>query len=121
MEEAGVDGGGIFKEFLEAVRACAGRTVAVAALGQLLWMAGQRCGSVPWSSLRPNINIFLFYRVVQVLQQGFDPNVGLFQATTDNRLYPNPHAQVRSAARCLERMHFSMRSSLLAACYPLLD
>ena len=35
---------------------------------------------------------------MQVLQQGFDPNVGLFQATTDNRLYPNPHAQVWSAA-----------------------
>lgn len=24
--------------------------------------------------------------------QGFDPNVGLFAATSDNRLYPNPNA-----------------------------
>lgn len=32
--------------------------------------------------------------VEAVVKEGFDPNVGLFQATTDNRLYPNPHAQV---------------------------
>ena len=32
-----------------------------------------------------------------VVQEGFDPNVGLFKATTDNRLYPNPHAQVGGA------------------------
>lgn len=29
-----------------------------------------------------------------VVKEGFDPNLGLFRATTDNRLYPNPHAQV---------------------------
>lgn len=27
-----------------------------------------------------------------LLLQGFDPNVGLFVATSDNRLYPNPEA-----------------------------
>ncbi|PSC67747.1 E3 ubiquitin-ligase UPL6 [Micractinium conductrix] len=47
LEEAGVDGGGLFKEFVEAV-----------------------------------------------VREGFDPRLGLFQATTDNRLYPNPHAQL---------------------------
>ncbi|KAL4444560.1 hypothetical protein ABPG77_002377 [Micractinium sp. CCAP 211/92] len=47
LEEAGVDGGGIFKEFLESV-----------------------------------------------VKEGFDPNLGLFKATTDNRLYPNPHARL---------------------------
>ncbi len=47
LEEAGVDGGGIFKAFIEVV-----------------------------------------------LKEGFDPNLGLFKATTDNRLYPNPHAQL---------------------------
>lgn len=26
------------------------------------------------------------------LLQGFDPNVGLFASTSDNRLYPNPEA-----------------------------
>jgi len=30
----------------------------------------------------------------QVVREGFNPEAGLFQATTDNRLYPNPHAQV---------------------------
>jgi hypothetical protein len=30
-------------------------------------------------------------RKVQLLQ-GFDPNVGLFASTSDNRLYPNPEA-----------------------------
>jgi hypothetical protein len=44
-EEAGVDGGGMFKEFLE-----------------------------------------------QVVKEGFDTGAGLFCATTDRRLYPNPHA-----------------------------
>ena len=47
LEEAGVDGGGIFKEFVD-----------------------------------------------MVVKAGFDPNLGLFKATTDRRLYPNPHAQV---------------------------
>ncbi|EFN56484.1 hypothetical protein CHLNCDRAFT_57693 [Chlorella variabilis] len=57
LEEAGVDGGGIFKEFIETV-----------------------------------------------VQEGFDPNVGLFKATTDNRLYPNPHAQlvVENGLRLIE-------------------
>ena len=57
LEEAGVDGGGIFKEFLELV-----------------------------------------------VKDGFDPNVGLFRATTDQRLYPNPHAAlvVGSAMRLIE-------------------
>ncbi|KAL4436604.1 hypothetical protein ABPG75_003743 [Micractinium tetrahymenae] len=57
LEEAGVDGGGIFKEFLE-----------------------------------------------DVVKEGFDPNLGLFRATTDNRLYPNPHAQlvVGNALRLIE-------------------
>jgi ubiquitin-protein ligase E3 C len=45
LEEAGVDGGGIFKEFLG-----------------------------------------------DVVKEGFDPGVGLFRATTDNRLFPNPRA-----------------------------
>jgi hypothetical protein len=35
---------------------------------------------------------------LQVVKEGFDPNVGLFKATTDNKLYPNPHAQVRGVA-----------------------
>ena len=43
--EAGVDGGGIFKEFLE-----------------------------------------------EVVKEGFDPSFGLFLASSDQRLYPNPHA-----------------------------
>lgn len=30
----------------------------------------------------------------QVVREGFNPEAGLFRATTDNRLYPNPHAQV---------------------------
>ncbi|KAI3426511.1 hypothetical protein D9Q98_008876 [Chlorella vulgaris] len=57
MEEAGVDGGGLFKEFLE-----------------------------------------------MVVREGFDPNLGLFKATTDNRLYPNPQAQltVDNALRLIE-------------------
>ncbi|KAK9829627.1 hypothetical protein WJX72_006957 [[Myrmecia] bisecta] len=46
MEEAGVDGGGLFKDFMESL-----------------------------------------------VKHGFDPNVGLFKATSDNRLYPNPAAQ----------------------------
>ena len=35
----------------------------------------------------------------QVVREGFDPRLGLFQATTDNRLYPNPHAQVGGGGR----------------------
>lgn len=46
LEEAGIDGGGLFKEFMECL-----------------------------------------------VKEGFDPNAGLFQATSDNRLYPNPAAQ----------------------------
>ena len=46
MEEAGIDGGGLFKEFMECL-----------------------------------------------VKEGFDPNAGLFKATSDNRLYPNPQAQ----------------------------
>ena len=34
------------------------------------------------------------FACLQVVKEGFDPNVGLFKATTDNKLYPNPHAQV---------------------------
>lgn len=45
IDEAGVDGGGLFKEFLEGV-----------------------------------------------VKNGFDPGLGLFKATADNKLYPNPHA-----------------------------
>lgn len=47
MEEAGIDGGGLFKEFMECL-----------------------------------------------VKEGFDPNAGLFRATSDNRLYPNPQAQL---------------------------
>ena len=32
--------------------------------------------------------------MTQVVREGFDPDLGLFSATTDHRLYPNPHAQV---------------------------
>lgn len=46
IEEAGIDGGGLFKEFMECL-----------------------------------------------VKEGFDPNAGLFKATSDNRLYPNPSAQ----------------------------
>ena len=46
LEEAGIDGGGLFKEFMECL-----------------------------------------------VKEGFDPNAGLFKATSDNRLYPNPAAQ----------------------------
>lgn len=28
-----------------------------------------------------------------LVKEGFDPNAGLFKATSDNRLYPNPSAQ----------------------------
>lgn len=34
-----------------------------------------------------------------VVREGFDPALGLFKATTDNRLYPNPHAQVGGGSR----------------------
>jgi hypothetical protein len=39
-----------------------------------------------------------------VVKEGFDPTLGLFKATTDNRLYPNPHAQMLmgNALRLLE-------------------
>lgn len=56
--EAGIDGGGLFKEFLEAV-----------------------------------------------VKEGFDPGRGLFRATTDNRLYPNPHA-VRAVPDALRLLEF---------------
>ena len=41
------------------------------------------------------------YKASQSTVQGFDPNVGLFRATSDNQLYPSPAAaasvpQVRS-------------------------
>jgi len=57
VSEAGVDGGGLFKEFLE-----------------------------------------------EVVKEGFNPSRLLFRATTDNRLYPNPHAEraVPGALRVLE-------------------
>ncbi|PRW45057.1 E3 ubiquitin- ligase UPL6 [Chlorella sorokiniana] len=58
LEEAGVDGGGIFKEFVETV-----------------------------------------------VREGFNPEAGLFKATTDNRLYPNPHAQL-VAANALRLIEF---------------
>ena len=47
LDEAGIDGGGIFREFLS-----------------------------------------------QLLRTAFDPNRGFFQSTTDELLYPNPHAAV---------------------------
>lgn len=55
IEEAGVDGGGLFKDFME-----------------------------------------------NLVKEGFNPNIGLFKATEDNRLYPSPAAtQVsRLAKRC---------------------
>lgn len=58
MEEAGVDGGGVFKEFLESV-----------------------------------------------VKEGFDPEAGLFNQTTDRRLYPNPHA-VRAVPEALRLLEF---------------
>lgn len=45
MQEAGVDGGGLFKDLME-----------------------------------------------NLVKEGFDPQLGLFLATSDNRLYPNPNA-----------------------------
>lgn len=47
LEEAGIDGGGLFKDFME-----------------------------------------------NLIKQAFDPSAGLFNATSDNRLYPNPAAQL---------------------------
>lgn len=47
LEEAGIDGGGLFKDFME-----------------------------------------------NLVKQAFDPSEGLFNATSDNRLYPNPAAQL---------------------------
>ena len=47
IPEAGVDGGGLFKDFME-----------------------------------------------NLVKQGFDPQLGLFLATSDNRLYPNPNASL---------------------------
>ena len=55
--EAGIDGGGLFKDFME-----------------------------------------------NLVKEGFDPQLGLFLATEDNRLYPNPNARVAmdSALSALE-------------------
>ena len=50
MAEAGVDGGGLFKDFME-----------------------------------------------NLVKEGFDPQNGLFLATSDNRLYPNPNAQLATS------------------------
>ncbi len=47
MLEAGIDGGGLFKDFME-----------------------------------------------NLIKEAFDPSAGLFNATSDNRLYPNPAAQL---------------------------
>ena len=47
IPEAGIDGGGLFKDFME-----------------------------------------------NLVKEGFDPQLGLFLATEDNRLYPNPNARV---------------------------
>ena len=47
IPEAGVDGGGLFKDFME-----------------------------------------------NLVKEGFDPQLGLFLATSDNRLYPNPNASL---------------------------
>lgn len=51
IEEAGIDGGGLFKDFMESL-----------------------------------------------VHEAFDPQLGLFLATADNRLYPNPNAQVAMGA-----------------------
>jgi ubiquitin-protein ligase E3 C len=40
-----------------------------------------------------------------VVREGFNPEAGLFKATTDNRLYPNPHAQL-VAANALRLIEF---------------
>lgn len=75
-----MDGGGIFKEFLESVgpKARAGR-----ASRSRLVLLSHVCNPA--------------HHHRQVVKEGFDPDLGLFKATTDNRLYPNPHAQVSAA------------------------
>ena len=37
-----------------------------------------------------------------ILMQGFDPNVGLFRATSDNQLYPSPAAAATVPQVCVE-------------------
>jgi hypothetical protein len=113
LEEAGVDGGGIFKEFIETVggcsccflHACFLRAPCVSGKGpsgqtncaaHSAASAAQQLGRWSMSSRRlclpcPALPAFA---CLQVVKEGFDPNVGLFKATTDNKLYPNPHAQV---------------------------
>ena len=58
LEEAGIDGGGLFKDFMEAL-----------------------------------------------MKEGFDPRAGLFAATADNKLFPNPSAGL-AQPDALDRFHF---------------
>lgn len=58
MQEAGIDGGGLFKDFME-----------------------------------------------NLIKQAFDPQLGLFIPTSDNRLYPNPNANL-AVDSCAEAFQF---------------
>ena len=58
MQEAGIDGGGLFKDFME-----------------------------------------------NLIMQAFDPQLGLFIPTSDNRLYPNPNANL-AVDSCAEAFQF---------------
>ena len=71
--EAGVDGGGLFKDFMEGL-----------------------------------------------VKEGFDPNAGLFKATSDNRLYPNPdaHLLVPNAIAYFEFLGRMTGKALYEVCAP---
>lgn len=43
---------------------------------------------------------------VQVVREGFNPDLGLFQPTTDQRLYPNPHVRSVMPGQGLQLLEF---------------
>lgn len=57
------------------------------------WVAAV-CELYPYNILPHSSTIHPLIPAGQVVREGFNPEAGLFRATTDNRLYPNPHAQV---------------------------